>query len=93
MQDLQEKIESKYNNEQSNAKRCFCIICLILFIFILLLGAMGYWNYILYSDSQFNWDAINNLIESKDSLLYKINTLQSENGRISKRVVDLDNGN
>ena len=54
---------------------------------------MGYWNYILYSDSQFNWDAINNLIESKDSLLYKINTLQSENGRISKRVVDLDNGN
>lgn len=92
LKSLQDKLEVRFGRDRSNSKLCFCIICLTVFVFVLLLGTMGAWNYVLYNDSQFNWEVINNLIASKDGLLSKASAVQNENGAISKKVIEFDNG-
>jgi len=92
LRSLQDKLEARFGRDRGNSKLCFCIICLTVFIFVLLLGTMGAWNYVLYNDSQFNWEVINNLIASKDGLVTKVSTVQNDNGAISKKVIEFDNG-
>ena len=56
-----------------------------------MIGTMGAWNSVLYFDSEANWEVINKLISSKDSLVLKQGKVQNENGAISKSVIEFDN--